>query len=131
MNKQEFPVSNASDEDDTAKSEHYRSIGKKGGETVKQLRPKAKSTHAELNRMIDAFEAMRDPSLPIEIRPVYDDTYTVYLFAVLPHNVIKYIYGQLPANKACTGRLGLHAFLKPSSELRRFPFPSLFLPSRR
>ena len=57
--------------------------------------------------------------------------YPVYLFAVLPHNVITYIYGQEPANKACIGRLGLRAFLEPGSELRRFPFPSLFLPSRR
>ena len=29
------------------------------------------------------------------------------------------------------GRLGLRAFLELGSELRRFPFPSLFLPSRR
>ncbi len=70
-----------------------------------RLRPKARGTRAELNRMIDAFEAMRNPSLPIEIRPVYDDT---YLLLFIQKAVQSF-------HEAWQGRLGL------SSQSSRYP----------
>lgn len=40
-----------------------------------RLQPKAKGTRAEINRIVNAFEARQNLSAMIEIRPVYDDTY--------------------------------------------------------
>ena len=70
-----------------------------------RLRPKAKGTRAELNRMIDAFESMQNPPAPIEIRPVYDDAYLLLFI----QKAVKSFH------EAWQGRLGL------SSQSSRYP----------
>lgn len=40
-----------------------------------QLTEKTKATRAELNRMLTALEEIKSPSVPTEVKPVYDDTF--------------------------------------------------------
>ena len=40
-----------------------------------QLTEKAKATRTELNRMLTALEEVKSPSVPTEVKPIYDDTF--------------------------------------------------------
>lgn len=70
-----------------------------------RLRPKARGTRADLNKMVDALEAVQHPSEPIEIGPVYDDTYLLLFI----QKAVKSFH------EAWQGRLGL------SSQSSRYP----------
>lgn len=70
-----------------------------------KLQPNAKGTHAELNKMANAFEVVLNSSVLTEIHPVYDDTYLLLFI----QRAVKSFH------EAWQGRLGL------SSQSSRYP----------
>jgi hypothetical protein len=63
-----------------------------------QLLEKAKATRAELNRMLTALEEIKSPSVPAEVKPIYDDTF-------LPISIQKAVTAFF--HEPWRGRLGL------------------------
>lgn len=62
-----------------------------------QLPEKAKATRAELNRMLTALERIKSPSVPTEVKPIYDDT----LLPIFIQSAVKAFH------EPWRGRLGL------------------------